>query len=184
MILLMGIAGSGKGTQGKLLAEARGYKIISTGELLRNFGSDEQHARMHRGEILGDDEVTEMLNRALGELEDQNKVILDGYPRTVAQSKWLLDADKAGRFSVNYVLHLITSREAAKERIHIRARSDDHDAAIEARFDEYEKATLPIINYYKTHNIEVVEVNGEQPIDAVHHDIVATVDAHDDVHAS
>jgi adenylate kinase len=183
MILLMGIAGSGKGTQGKLLAEARGYKIISTGELLRNYGSDEQHARMHRGEILGDEEVTDMLDRALGELEDQNKVILDGYPRTVAQSKWLLSDDKQDRFTVNYVLHLITSREAAKERIHIRARSDDHDAAIEARFDEYEKATLPIINYYKDHGLEVAEVNGEQSIEDVHSEVLAIVDARTDVHA-
>lgn len=177
MILLMGIAGSGKGTQGKLLAEARGYTIISTGELLRNYGSEEQHARMHRGEILGDEEVTDMLDRALTELDDQDKVILDGYPRTVTQSKWLLADDKKDRFTIRYVLHLITSRDAAKERIHIRARSDDHDAAIEARFDEYEKATLPIINYYKEIGLEVVEVNGEQSIDDVHQAVLAIDEA-------
>lgn len=169
----MGIAGSGKGTQGKLLADARGYRVISTGELLRNYGSPEQHARMHNGEILGDDEVTELLDKALSELNDQNHVILDGYPRTVAQSKWLLADDKKNRFQVQYVLHLITSREAAKKRIHIRARTDDHDAAIEARFEEYERATLPIINYYKSIGLDVVEVNGEQSIENVHREILA-----------
>lgn len=173
MILLMGIAGSGKGTQGKLLAEARGYHIISTGELLRNYGSDDQHARMHVGEILGDDEVTQLLDTALGHLEDQNRTILDGYPRTVAQSKWLLAGDKKDRFRLQYVLHLITSRAAAKDRIHIRARADDNDEAIETRFNEYEQTTLPMLDYYREIGIEIIEVNGEQPIEEVHKEILA-----------
>lgn len=178
MILLMGIAGSGKGTQGKLLGEARGYTVLSTGELLRNYGSDEQHERMHNGEILGDDEVTQLLETALSHLDDQNKTILDGYPRTVAQSKWLLAVDKKDRFQIQYVLHLITSREAAKERIHIRARTDDHDAAIEARFNEYEKTTLPMLSYYREIGIEIIEVNGEQSIEEVHQTILAIDVAH------
>lgn len=173
MILLMGIAGSGKGTQGTLLADARGYTIFSTGELLRKYGSEEQHARMHKGEILGDEEVTELLNTALQQLDDQDRVILDGYPRTVAQSKWLLAEDKKDRFKITYVLHLMTSREAAKERIHIRARSDDHDAAIEARFNEYEKNTLPMLDYYREIGIPIVEVNGEQSIQEVHEEILS-----------
>jgi adenylate kinase len=178
VILLMGIAGSGKGTQGRLLGDAEGYHVISTGEMLRRYGSEEQHARMHKGEILGDDEVTAMVNSALGDLEDQNKTILDGYPRTVAQAKWLVADDKADRFSVQYVLHLITSREAAKARIHERARVDDHDAAIEARFSEYEKSTLPLIEYYRSIGIEIIDVDGERSIDEVHQEILAINKAH------
>lgn len=164
MILLMGIAGSGKGTQGKLLAEAHGYQVISTGELLRNYGSDEQHARMQNGEILGDDEVTEMLDKALRQMDDQNRTILDGYPRTVAQSKWLLADDKKDRFHIQYILHLVTSREAAKNRIQIRARSDDNDGAIETRFNEYEQTTLPMLEYYRQIGIEIIEVDGEKQV--------------------
>lgn len=174
----MGIAGSGKGTQGKLLAETRGYHILSTGELLRSYGSDEQHARMHRGELISDEEVTELLDRALNNLDDQNKTILDGYPRSVAQSKWLLAQAAAGRFDVQFVLHLEASREAVKARIQNRARADDHEAAIEARFKEYEQATVPILEYYRTHGIEVIEVDGERPIDVVHQDIIAITDKH------
>lgn len=172
MILLMGIAGSGKGTQGKLLADKRGYKVLSTGDLLRTYGSDDQHKRMHTGELISDDEVTELLDKALNSLENQNKTILDGYPRSVTQSKWLLAQAAAGRFEISYVLHLEASREAVKARIQSRARSDDHDAAIEARFNEYEQATLPILNYYRTHGIEVVAVNGEQSIEDVHKEII------------
>ncbi len=169
----MGIAGSGKGTQGKLLAETTDYKVISTGELLRAYGSEDQHRRMHTGELISDEEVTELLDRALAELDDPNKTILDGYPRSVAQSKWLLGQAAGGRFNIQYVLHLNASREAVKQRMKDRARTDDHDEAIEARFNEYEKATVPILDYYRTHGIDVVEVNGEQPIETVHQEILA-----------
>lgn len=172
MILLMGIAGSGKGTQGKLLAATRDYHVISTGDLLRNYGSEDQHKRMHEGILISDDEVTELLDTALNNLDDPNKTILDGYPRSVAQSKWLLAQAASGRFEIQYVLHLNASKDAVKARIQGRARADDHEAAIEARFKEYEQATVPILNYYREHDLEVVEVNGEQPIEAVHKEII------------
>jgi adenylate kinase len=173
VVLLMGIAGSGKGTQGKLLGATRNYHVISTGELLRNYGSEDQHTRMHKGEILGDEEVTALLDKALSHLEDQNSTLLDGYPRTIRQAQWLLDGDKKDRFQVNYVLHLIASREAVKKRLENRARTDDHDAAIEARFNEYEEATLPILAYLRKEGVEVIEVNGEQAIEDVHQEIMA-----------
>lgn len=178
MILLMGIAGSGKGTQGKLLGTTRGYHVLSTGELLRNYGSEEQHTRMHTGELISDEEVTELLDQALNNLEDPNRTILDGYPRSVAQSKWLLAQTAKGRFEIQYVLHLQASREEVRARIRDRARADDHDAAIEARFQEYEQRTVPILEYYREHGIKVIEVNGEQPIEDVHQEIVAVDKAH------
>lgn len=173
MILLLGIAGSGKGTQGKLLGATRGYNVLSTGELLRNYGSDDQHARMHKGEILGDDEVTALLDKALKVLDDQNRTILDGYPRTLAQADWLMAEDKHARFRLQYVLHLKASREAVKARLHERGRTDDHDAAIEARFNEYEQVTLPILAHCREAGIPIVEINAEQPIEDVHQEILA-----------
>lgn len=182
MILLMGIAGSGKGTQGKLLAERGGYTVLSTGELLRTYGSEEQHARMQTGVILGDEEVTALLDKALKDLPDQNKVILDGYPRRIGQAEWLIADEQKDRFQIQYVLHLEASREAVKARLHDRARADDHDEAIEARFNEYEQVTLPILEYFRSHSVPVVEVNGEQPIETVHEAIMA-VDARHQVGA-
>lgn len=169
----MGIPGSGKGTQGKLLAATRSFHIISTGELLRNYGSEEQHARMHKGEILGDEEVTEMLDKALSNLEDQDKTILDGYPRTVNQAKWLIAPDKVGRFKVDYVLHLKASREAVKKRLQDRGRKDDDEAVVEARFSEYEQATVPILDFMREQGIEVIEVDAEQPIEDVHQELIS-----------
>lgn len=170
MILLMGIAGSGKGTQGKLLGSILKRKVISTGELLRNYGSDDQHDRMHRGEILRDDEVTALLNTALNELQNPDDTILDGYPRTLEQAKWLLQDD---RFKLQYVVHLEASRDAVKARLKGRARSDDNEDAIEARFNEYESLTLPILEFFKSQEIPVIIVNGEQPIEDVHQELLS-----------
>src|SRR5438132_766473 len=117
MILLMGIAGSGKGTQSKLLAEKDGFDVISTGELLRLYGSDDQHARMLKGEILEDAEVTALLDQALLKVSDQNNIILDGYPRRISQAKWLLDQQKDGRFVIASVVHLVASKAAVRARL-------------------------------------------------------------------
>lgn len=172
MIIFMGIAGSGKGTQSQLFAERDGYKVISTGDLLRAYGSEEQQQRMLAGHILADEEVTALLDQALQEMPDQNKVLLDGYPRRISQADWLLQQQKKGRFEVAGILHLVASRETVKKRLEYRGRPDDHDRAIEERFDAYEKATLPILKHFADANIPIVEVDAERSIEEVHEDIV------------
>jgi adenylate kinase len=172
MILLMGIAGSGKGTQGQLLAEKQSRQVLSTGDLLRAYGSDDQHARMLRGIILGDDEVTAMLDKALSDLPDQDRTIVDGYPRTIKQAEWLLDQTAEGRFKLEAVILLQASRQAVAERLRDRGRPDDHDSAIEARFAEYEQSTLPIIDHLERSGVPILKINGEQPVTAVHLEII------------
>lgn len=172
---MMGIAGSGKGTQGALLAKEHNLHVISTGELLRTYGSKEQHERMLTGEILADEEVTALLNTALNDLHDQNAVILDGYPRRISQADWLIREAKNGHFRLDKVLHLLVSREAVKTRLLERGRQDDHDFAIEERFNEYERATMPILKHLEDAGVPVLEINGEQSVDAVHQAIIAAI---------
>lgn len=172
MILLMGIAGSGKGTQGKLLAEKDGYEVISTGELIRIHGNNEQHARMLKGEILGDEEVTAFLDKALTQADDQNKVILDGYPRRISQADWLLEQQAKGRFRISCVVHLTATREAVKARLEQRGRMDDHHAGIEQRFNEYEQDTVPILAHLAEAGVKVHDINGEQSMEEVHQAIL------------
>lgn len=175
MIIFMGIAGSGKGTQSKLFAERDGYEVISTGELLREYGSEAQQQRMLSGEILKDEEVTELLHKALSEMADQNKVILDGYPRRISQADWLLEQQKLERFELTGVLHLVATRDTVKKRLEYRGRPDDHDHAIEERFSAYEKATLPILKYFEDADVPIVEVDAEQSIESVHQDVVDAI---------
>ena len=115
MILLMGIAGSGKGTQGKRLADKQGFRLISMGDVLRMYVTGVQRQRMLAGNLLEDKEIIDIVDRVLKSIPDDEEVILDGFPRTVPQAKWLCDQVDAGRFELHNVFHLVASREAVKQ---------------------------------------------------------------------
>lgn len=176
MILLMGIAGSGKGTQGQMLAEQHGYKVIGMGDVVRAEASDEQRQRMLAGGLLADGEVITMMDAVLDGLDDLSHVILDGFPRTVAQAEWLLQQVTAGRFTLDAAFHLVASREAVKARLLNRARADDVDDSIEKRFNEYEKLTAPILQWLADNNITVINVDAEREVAVINSDIISNLE--------
>src|SRR5258708_5206844 len=99
MIILMGVAGSGKSMQGRLLADEAGYPWLSTGELLRVLITGRRRHEMLEGSLLSDEEVINVVNTVLGLIDLSQEFVLDGFPRTVTQSEWVLDQVKRGRFS-------------------------------------------------------------------------------------
>ena len=177
MILMMGIAGSGKGTQSKLLSENNGFELLTMGDVLRQNATDAQRQKMEAGILLGDDEIIEVVDKALSKLGDSSEVILDGYPRTLPQAEWLIKQIKNNRFKIKAAIHLTASKEAVRERLIDRARTDDVDGAIEKRFAEYEKSTSPIIDWLRQQNVTVFDINGERPVEIVHQDILSRLNA-------
>jgi adenylate kinase len=169
----MGIAGSGKGTQGKLLQDTYGFKWMSSGDILRAHLTAERREQMLAGVLVGDEEMIGIWEEALGAIEDKSKCILDGFPRTIAQAEWLMSYSKKSGFSIDELIHLNASREAVISRLNDRGRPDDHGTAIEKRFREYEKSTIPIINWLKENGVRVQEIDGENYVEAVHNDIAS-----------
>ena len=94
-IYLLGAPGAGKGTQAQLLAEKLGVPQLSTGEMLRTArieGSElgQRVAEiMDSGKLVSDDIVIELVGQRLSRADHQNGVILDGFPRTLAQAESL-----------------------------------------------------------------------------------------------
>lgn len=172
MILLMGLPGSGKGTQGKMLADFHGLHLISMGEIIRMYVSGDRRKRMLAGELLDDHEVIDILERVLDSLPDDTEYVLDGFPRTVPQAEWLLKRMEIKHSQIRCVLHLTASVEAVKARLHARGRMDDRDEVIEERFREYQELTQPLLDWYKQHNIEVCDINAERSPNEVHAEIV------------
>ncbi len=172
MILFMGVSGAGKGTQSHLLAAEIGYAYLSTGDMLRQFGTSEQKQGMLAGKWLNDDEIITMVNTALASMADPNKSILDGFPRTSSQALWLIDQSKQGRFSIEAVIDLIVSPGTVFERLHSRGRSDDTDDAITHRLDEYKHYTQPLLDLFKENKIAVYDIDGSQVPDTVNQDIL------------
>lgn len=168
----MGVAGSGKSMQGRLLADTLGLPWLSTGEFLRMLISGQRRIDMQKGRLLEDKEIIELVRKIFGVVDTDQEFVLDGFPRTAGQADWLLSQVKHGQLAMTAVVHLTASRETVRERLLARGRQDDHDEAIEQRFKEYEEEILRILNDLKTAGSRVIDINGEQTPDAVHQDIM------------
>lgn len=173
MMLLMGLPGSGKGTQGKMLADKQGLHLISMGELVRMYVTGERRKQMLAGNLLDDAEIIAMIDRVLSTFDDDSDCILDGFPRTVPQSKWLMQQVEEGRFDISAIIYLTVSKDTVMTRLKSRNRLDDKDAVIEARFKEYARLTMPVINWFETQDVTMLKIDGERLTNEVHEDIVA-----------
>ncbi len=180
-IILIGPPGAGKGTQAKLLEESLGLPQVSTGDLfrynLKNATALGTLAKtyMDEGELVPDSVTVAMVKDRLSRADAASGALLDGFPRTIAQAEALdaLLAELGGRIAV--VPHIVVDREELVQRLVKRAqvegRVDDSDeATIRNRMRVYEEQTEPLLDYYSRRGL-VVEVNGQQSIDAVQRDL-------------
>lgn len=177
MIIFMGVAGSGKSMQGRLLADQQGYPWLSTGEFLRMLISGERRKDMLAGKLLDDSEMISLVRKIFAIVDTQHEFVLDGFPRTVAQADWLLSQAKHKQLHITAVVHLQASEAVVTERLLSRGRQDDHKEAITARFNEYEQAIKPILEDFRRANIPVHDINGEQAAEAVHQAILTALQA-------
>lgn len=173
----MGLAGSGKGTQAKMLVDKDGYYLISTGDLLRRYASQDQKNRMLSGVLLQDQEIYTLIDKAIESVPDLKKCLIEGTPRSIPQAKWLLEQVADGRFTIDAVLHLDVSEAIVRERLLKRGRADDTEAGITKRFQEYQRATLPIIDYFKKNSVAVRNIEADQPAEIVHETILQMLNA-------
>lgn len=172
MIIFMGVAGSGKSVQGKMIADQLALPWLSTGEFLRMLIAGDKRKAMLDGELLGDQEIIALIRKIFNIVDTSQEFILDGFPRTTAQADWLLSQVKHGQLDITAVIHLVASKEAVRERLLSRGRLDDHHEAINKRFEEYEESIKPILVHFKEASIPVHDINGEQSVEAVHQDIL------------
>jgi adenylate kinase len=169
MIIFMGVAGSGKSVQGKLIADDLALPWLSTGEFLRMLVSGRERRDMLAGKLLTDKEIITLIQKIFSLVDAARKeFVLDGFPRTEAQADWLLNQAKHGQLSITAVVHLTASPEAVRLRLLERGRQDDTGEAIAKRFREYEQASKPILEHYRNAGVPVLQVNGEGDIEEIH----------------
>ncbi len=91
-VILLGPPGVGKGTQGVLLAEGKGWKHMATGDILRANRREgtplgqEAQKYMDAGDLVPDELIVAMVKDALAALPQDQGVVFDGFPRTVPQA--------------------------------------------------------------------------------------------------
>lgn len=171
----MGVAGAGKSVQGRMLADEFGLPWLSTGEFLRMLLSGERRKDMVAGKLLGDQETISLVRKIFSVVDIEHEFVLDGFPRTTDQADWLLNQVKHEQLNLTAIVHLKASREVVVGRLLSRARPDDNKAAIDVRFNEYENTILPIVDQFKKAGSQVIEVDGEQSVEAVHAAIVSAL---------
>ncbi len=130
MIILFGLAGSGKSTQGQILAEKYHKTWLSVGQVLRDSGRFDEILKV--GELVNDDQVIELMFEKITEILDKGgDIILDGFPRDVYQAKWVAAhlADK-----ISSTVFLDVDKDELWSRLAGRGREDDTKESLERRF--------------------------------------------------
>lgn len=173
MITLFGLAGSGKGTQGKALSEIFGWRWLSVGEAIRETGAYKE--LIDNGRLIPDEDVIRIMNKQIAKCEDEGfDVVLDGYPRSEIQAKYVVEnmADK-----IDGAIILEVPREELLERLALRGRDDDKEReSIERRFEIFEENIRPILALFESAGIPVERVDGVGKIEEVTARLVEVVE--------
>lgn len=175
MILVFGVAGSGKSTQSQLLVNKTGRIWISMGQLFRDKMADEMAEYIKTGKLVSDEVTMKLLEQELKEQLPNNKIILDGFPRRVGQAQWLINNLPDLGDTIEVAIHLVANEETVINRMLSRGRSDDSKEAIQKRFEEFRNEVEPTLKYISDQNIPVLEIDGEQSPDEIHNNIYQTL---------
>jgi len=157
-IVFFGPPGSGKGTQAKLLAKELNILHLSTGDILRDKLSDGDRLSlklkqiMSSGNLVSDEILNQIIADKLMSKECVNGFILDGYPRTISQSDFLLSFFKSNNLNLDIIFNFKINFKLVEERIILRSkqeqRSDDNLDVIKTRLDKYIEETYPVSHFF------------------------------------
>ena len=175
-VILFGPPGAGKGTQAKYLAKILDNFQISTGEMLRNeiqknseIGKKIVEA-MSDGRFVSDEIVNTLIGKVVNDPDKKNKLIFDGYPRSLTQAKNLEKLLEKTNQTINFVFFLNVNKEIIIKRIeqrkNIENRSDDDLNTIIKRYDKYMETTKPVLDFYSK-NSNFYELDGSSKIEEI-----------------
>ena len=181
-IIFFGPPGAGKGTQAKLLSSYLGIPHLSTGEILRSKlnENDELSSKLRHvmtsGNLVSDEILNEIISIKLLADDCKKGFILDGYPRTIAQSEYLNSFMDKQDMIINKVINIELNDKNIENRITLRSRienrTDDSLEVIRTRIIKYNNETKPVVQFYKSeYPLIFFELNGDQKIEKIHSDI-------------
>ena len=175
-IILFGPPGAGKGTQSKYLTKKINGFQISTGEMLRDEIKNETEIGkliindMNDGKFVSDEIVNKLIEKTIFDQQKKNKLIFDGYPRSLSQAKNLELLLKASNQKIEHIFFLNVGKEIIIERIKKRKilekRLDDELNTTLRRYDTYMDTTKPVLNFYSK-NSNFHEIDGALEIDEI-----------------
>ncbi len=186
-IIMCGAPGCGKGTQSDLIVEKYSLTHLSTGDLLRKEIATKTDlgiiadSYISKGELVPDEMIIDILLKYVeNQHDDSNGIILDGFPRTVAQAEALEVMLKNLDKEISLLVDLKVSENELIDRLIIRGktsgRSDDNIETIKKRLDVYHKLTEPVNDFYKNKN-QYTPIDGMGTIEEIFGRISEVIDS-------
>ena len=209
-IIFFGPPGAGKGTQAQQIVNKHNYFQLSTGDILRNevkkntdLGKDIKE-KISKGNFVSDKIVNKLLKKTISELKFRDRIIFDGYPRTVEQSKNLDEILAEFNEKVDLIISLHVPRDVVEKRIegrltcdkcnttlnkffnekeiklhpcgaeHFVKRQDDNSETLINRYDIYTETTKPVIDFL-SENQNFHQIDGTLKINEITNKIDAFI---------
>ena len=182
-IVFFGPPGSGKGTQAKLLSQKLKILHLSTGDILREKLNDADSLSlklkeiMASGNLVSDGILNQIIANKLMSKECTNGYILDGYPRTISQSDFLLSFLNSKSLNLDLLFNFEIDFKIVEERIMLRSkqeqRSDDNIDVIKTRLDKYIEETYPVSQFFsKTFNQNYHTIDASQDVSKIQKELM------------
>jgi len=175
-VILFGPPGAGKGTQAKYLVEKLNNFQISTGDMLRDeIQKNSEIGKkivedMSDGRFVSDEIVNTLIEKVISDPVKKNRIIFDGYPRSLTQAKNLEKLLNDTNQIIDFVFFLNVNKETVikriKQRKTIENRSDDDLTTIMRRYDRYMETTKPVLDFYSK-NSNFYELDGSSKIEEI-----------------
>ena len=125
---------------------------------------------MKNGKFISDDIVNKLIEKLVYDPKKKNKLIFDGYPRTLSQAKNLEALLKSSNQIIELILYLNVNKETILKRLEKRKilenRSDDDAHTIISRYEKYMETTQPVLNFY-SENPNFKEIDGNLEIEEI-----------------
>lgn len=166
VIILLGPPGGGKSTQSEKITAEFGIPGVSTGDLLRAEVAagtplgKRIDGDMKKGVLVGDDIVNDLVVARFAKPDAARGLILDGYPRTVEQARFLDQLLAERKSGDPLVLNFAMTKEEVIKRMGSRGRADDKPEVIAERLAVYDKETKPLLDYYAARGVKNIEASG------------------------